>query len=301
MNKEESLEICAHIGKIIAEKAPRICYTKEELDEARAAYSDEKLRELEEEGYYYGDFERFYVTFRFCTGMDLWGWADENFLKKLFLNTRKMDARAFLEDPYLKNVKIREQKRGDILLTEAHYERGEFFQYGMPTLSDQIVVPKIGFFTERVPFPAVYEKNIPWVSVCPSEISSMSPDVPDAHGKVLVLGLGLGYYPFRICENEAVKEITVVEKNGDIISLFREQILPQFPRKDIVRVVQADAFDFLEKCKVGEYDFCYADIWESWVDGKKCCEKIFPQEIRLKGTTFRYWIKDEILWYMENA
>ena len=128
----------------------------------------------------------------------------------------------------------------------------------------------------------------------------MSPDLEEAEGRVLVLGLGLGYYPYRLMENKRVEKITIVEKNPHIIALFREQILPQFPHKDKIRIVEADAFEFLVETENGAFDFCYADIWEGWEDGAAAYEKILPHEKRLWDCRFRYWIEKEILWYREN-
>ncbi len=301
MDKETSLDITAHIGRVIAEYAPKISWTQKELEEKRAEYSDEKLRKLAEEGYYFGDFELFYVMLRFCDGMDLWSRADEIYLKKLFRQAKRFDKKEFKSNPYLRDIKVGEQRRGKFLLTESFYERGEFFQYDMPALAEEIVVPKIGFFTEKVFFPSVYEGNIPWVSVCPSEISSMMPDTESARGKVLVLGLGLGYYPYLISRKNEVEKITVIEKSRGIIELFQKEILPQFSQKHKIKLVEADAIDFLEKTENGDFDFCYADIWEGWEDGAEAYEKILPHEKRLTKTEFRYWIKDEILWYQKNS
>lgn len=300
MTKEESLKITARIAKIIADCAPRISYTQKDLEASRASYGDEKLKRLKEEGYPTDDFEFFFAMLRFCDGMDLWKDADEEYLKKLFSEARKMDRADFLSDPYLSRIRVKEKSLGKILLTQAEYGRGEFFQYDMPCLSDEIVVPKIGFFTERVSFPAIYEGQIPWVSVCPSEIFSMAKDVPDARGRVLVLGLGLGYYPFLISQRDEVESITVVEKSPEIIRIFKEEILPQFPHKNKIRIVEADAFHFLEDTLPGRFDFCYADIWEGWVDGAACYQKILPHEKRLYDCEFRYWIRDEIRWYLKN-
>ncbi len=300
MTKEESLQVTGHIARVIAERAPSISYSPGDLKKARESYSDEKLQELKEDGFYFDDFELFYVMFRFCSGMDLWNRADEDYIRALFARAKKFDRKEFYRDSYLSQIQVPTRGLGNFLLTQAEYARGEFFQYDMPCLSDEIVVPKIGFFTQKVAFPAVYEGNMPWVSVCPSEIFSMTPDVAPASGRVLVLGLGLGYYPFLISNKEDVKEITIVEKSPEIIRLFREEILPQFPHREKICIEQEDAFHFLEKTEEGEFDFCYADIWEGWEDGARCYRKILPQEKRLSGCRFRYWIKNEILWYMEK-
>mgnify|MGYP003309616157 CR=1 FL=1 len=56
-------------------------------------------------------------------------------------------------DKYLKNIKVPTVSNGNVLLTNACYEKGEFFQYDMPKLSEELVVPKLGFFNSRVFFP----------------------------------------------------------------------------------------------------------------------------------------------------
>ncbi len=301
MTKEESLAVTGYIARIIAENAPRISYTANQVEEARAKYSKEELHRLAVEGFYQGDFETFYIMLRFCGGINLWDRADEEYLRALFAQAKKMDPNQFRRDPYLEKIRIKKRRLGEILLTESQYEAGEFFQYAMPDLQGDLVVPKIGFFPERVSFPAIYEGTMPWVSVCPSEISSMTPDLEPARGKVLVLGLGLGYYPFCVSEKKSVQTVTVVEKNPEIIRLFQEEILPQCPHKEKIRICQADAFSFLERVQPGDYDFCYADIWEGWEDGARAYKKIFPHEKRLVGTQFCYWIKEEILWYLEET
>ena len=301
MNLEESLSVTALIGKAIAAGAPQISFSPRQYAEARSEYSDEKLAELEKLGFYHGDFELFYTVKSFADALDLWKISDGDYLKKMFSLAKRFDRAEFYEDPYLKQIKIQEKRIGEILLTNAVYEKGEFFQYDMPRLREELVVPRLGFFTEQVSFPAVYEGNTPWVSVCPSEIFSMQPDVAPAFGRVLVLGLGLGYYPFLVAQKEDVEKITVVEKNPRIISLFRSEILPFFPNAGKLRVVQADAFDFLEDTEAGAFDFCYADIWEGWVDGSALVKRLKPHEKRLYGTRFRYWIGDEIKWWQENA
>ena len=62
MNFEESLSVTAQIGKAIARGAPQITCSPEELAEARSAYSENKLAELEKLGFYHGDFELFYYV-----------------------------------------------------------------------------------------------------------------------------------------------------------------------------------------------------------------------------------------------
>ncbi len=297
MTKEESLAVTALIAEKIAVSAPSVPYTPKDVKEARAAYSDQKIAELQKDGYLGDDFELFYVLCRFLEGMNLWNKLDERYLLALFREARKFDRAAFYADPFLREIEVPEKRIGKHLLLQAFYDRGEFFQYDMPDLDAEIVVPKLGFFPQKVAFPSVYEGNIPWVSVCPSEIASMQSQIRAAHGRVLVLGLGLGYYPFCISKKKEVERITIVERDPEILQLFREHLLPQFSEKEKIVLVQADAFDYLQKLEDGVFDFCFADIWEGWTDGLEAYEKIKPEDERLTGTEFTYWIEKEILWY----
>ena len=301
MTREESLVLSAYIGEVIAQGAPRIVLSPKELDEAKKGFSREKLAELTNRGLYHGDFELFYTLLRFCDGLGLWSKADGDYLRLLFSSAKKHDGASFRENSYLKTLDIRERRLGRFLLTEASYAKGEIFQYDMPPLDGNLVVPRLGFFTEEVRFPAVYEDNMPWVSICPSEINTMTADAVHARGRVLILGLGLGYYPFLISEKKEVKTITIVEKSQEIIRLFQEELLPQFPHKEKIRIVEADAFRFLEETEPWEFDFCYADIWEGWEDGAIAYEKILPYEKRLYETQFCYWIEKEIQWFRKES
>ena len=160
------------------------------------------------------------------------------------------------------------------------------------------IFDELGYFDEDVSFPAIYEGNMPWVSACPSEINSMSGSLSEVSGKVLVLGLGLGYYPFIASQKSNVREITIVEINSGIIDIFTRYVLPQFPMKQKIKIVCADAIKYMASVKKGEYDYCFADIWEGAEDGADRYIAIKKYEAQLHGTKFSYWIEDEIKRYL---
>lgn len=68
-------------------------------------------------------------------------------------------------------------------------------------------------------------------------------------------------------EKEEVESVTVVEMNRDVISLFKRNILPQFPNKEKIRIIEADAFAFIEKQEDGIYDTAFSDFWSGVDDG----------------------------------
>ena len=153
---------------------------------------------------------------------------------------RILYADQFEADPYLAAMKdLPDQIReGRFTLAMVSYEKGELLAYDAPSgsgLSDKeagevLIVPNIGCFDRKVRFPAIYEEEIPWMSVCPSEMNTLREPLEDARAflrqrkdsRVLVLGLGLGYYPFLISLEDSVKEIVIVEYSREIIDLFEK-------------------------------------------------------------------------------
>ena len=211
------------------------------------------------------------------------------------IKRKLLDAEEFKRNPYIRNIRIPTVRAGNYILTTAAYEPGETLEYDMPDFSKAPPEHRYGYFDQRVEFPGIYEGVVPWMSVCPSEIRSMARHIERARGKVLVLGLGLGYYPYMISLKDEVEDITIVEKAPEIIQLFRDHLLPQFEYKDKVSVIESDAFSYVGALTGGEYDFCFADIWENASDGAWACRKLRDAEQRLAGTDFAYWIDDAII------
>lgn len=298
MDTARSLEVTGAIASLIARQSPYIDYTVRDLKNAQSACDEAQRAAYRAAGLLHDDFELFYVLKRFCDETKLWQAADEGYMQRLFGEARRYTPEDFANDPYISAVRAPHAKIGNFTLTEMTYERGEMFQYDMPDLSADIVVPKLGFCTGRVRFPAIYEGNMPWMSVCPSEICSMRKPIRQAHGHVLVLGLGLGYYPFAIAQKEDVESIVIIERQQEIIDLFTAHLLPQFPNKEKISIVHADAYDYLDRVEDYLFDFCFADIWEGQQDGAEHYLRIREYEKRLPSTTFTYWIEEAIRWYI---
>ena len=292
--QEEILNAGVRIASAIASGAPAVDYTPEELEEAKGRFSHEELEAVER---YFCPFETYYVVCRFLDAIGEGDALPPRMLPLLCRAAKQLDKRAFRADPYLSAVKIPKDgvREGDFLVAENRYERGEVFQYEMPDFDEEFVVPRLGFFSSPVRFPAVYEKSVPWMSVCPSEISSMREDIDAAGGRLLVLGLGLGYYPFMASLRDGVSEITVIERSPEIKGIFEKHLLPQFPRRDKIKVVLADAFDALDAAEPDSFDFCYADIWEGAADGLPLYRRLKPYEKKFPRARFAYWIEKQLL------
>ena len=78
--------------------------------------------------------------------------------------------------------------------------------------------------------------------------------VANAHGNVLIGGLGIGLILLAIQDKEDVKQITVVEKNEEVINLVGNQL----PLNSKVHIVNDDVFEYKPLFK---YNTIYMDIW----------------------------------------
>ena len=231
--------------------------------------------------------------------------ADRNprhrvFAERYFEPTiRRLDAAPYRNDPYYKTVRLPEKALNGWCMTTKAYQPYEVFCYDDPTeLPDGRELPRIGYFTEPFSFPAVLENERLWMAITPNEVETMRWDIAAAHGKTAVFGLGLGYYAFMTAMKENVSSVTVIERDESVISLFREYLLPQFPHQEKITVVQADAYEYLEK-EMGkeQYDFAYVDLWHDVLDGTPMYLQARQMEKHSPGTEFTYWIeKSMLLW-----
>lgn len=205
---------------------------------------------------------------------------------------------AFEDDPYLKTIAFQREKSGRFELTRDKYARYELMHYTVPCCrGGGIMIPRLGTFDHRFRFPCIREDGTTWMSITPNEILTMKEPIEKARGKVITFGLGMGYYAFMASEKEDVESVTVVEREKDVIDLFSSFILPQFPHKEKIRIIQADAFDCVADLKDGDYDFCFADLWQgvsdcvTYLRMKTACNRFQKMETS-------YWIEDSIAAYM---
>lgn len=230
---------------------------------------------------------------------------DEEELKKLlecgFLSdVRLLSAKDFLGNPYLKKIRLKEKRSGKWSLSWNYFLPYEGFLLKATESKgkekDYALKDAIAFFPEKVDYPVVLEKDHVWMSVTPYEIETMKEPLKKATGKVLALGLGLGYYPFMALEKKEVEEVVVVEKDRDILSLFEKEILPQFPRKKIT-LIHADAKDYLEK-KNTTFDTTFFDIHSTAEDSLESYLLALKERKRTGNVSF--WIESSTLSFLRQ-
>ena len=207
---------------------------------------------------------------------------------------RILDTKRYTENPYYKNVKLPDVKIGNWEFKNEIYPA-----YRGVIANDMIInedfseIPPLGFFTEDFPFPAVLEDGNEWMTLTPVDLDTSDEAISEAHGKVVTFGLGLGYYAYMVSQKDEVESITVVEKSEKVIELFTKYVLPQFPNKEKIRIVNADAFEYAECIMPTEnYDVAFVDTWRDASDGAPMYERMKALEHLSSGTKFLYWIEN---------
>lgn len=232
-------------------------------------------------------------------GLDIDGSPDERILIRDYItpSVRVMDAEKYRNNPYYKNIRIPEIKKGRWEL-----KREKYPAYRGVIANDMIIagsfreIAPLGFFKEDFEFPAVLEDGNEWMTLTPVDLDTSDEAIERAHGKVVTFGLGLGYYAYMVSEKENVESVTVVEKSADVIALFKEYILPQFSHPEKVRIVNADAFEYAENTMPAEeFDVAFVDTWRDASDGAPMYERMKPLEKLSPNTDFLYWIENFLI------
>ena len=276
MNETDYLnQISGQIGKVIAEQDPVMKIDDRNVFTVMTEFLSDFIPEI---------------------GRDLIDGNVDQYIAHLLENARVLDPSLLNDDPYIRKIRFNTIKSGRYLLTNDSYEKGEILQYDFPKIDHGVYLPRLGYFSKKTNFPTIYENGIPWMSVIPSEINTMKGPISHAHGRMLVLGLGLGYYQYCTALKKEVSQITVIEKSKDVIQLFEDSILPQFESSAAkkIKLIEADAAEYMKTVRDGDYDGVFADVWQGAADGHQWYERLHPYELQWKHTSFDYWIEEYI-------
>ena len=155
-------------------------------------------------------------------------------------------------------------------------------------------IPSFGFFNKKFNYLAVLENKREWMTITPNEINTMQKAIDEANGNVITFGLGLGYYPYMVSLKDDVKNVTIVEKDPNVIDMFTKNILPLFPNGDKIKIVNEDAFEFLKDNNLIDFNYVFVDIWHDVKDGIFLYLKFKAIEDNY-SLTFNYWIENEMI------
>lgn len=220
-----------------------------------------------------------------------------SFYKRIGLKDYQLNVshKLITEMPFNKNINLDFMKKSpnykEYIIPKDKYEPVDYAIYDKMGNS---YVPLVKF-DEDIKLPMICEDNIGWMTPVLFEETTMRPCVEKAKGNILVVGLGIGFFPYNCLLKEDVKKITIIEYNQDIIDLFKENILPQFPRKDDVEIIQGDAYDYLNNEYIKKFDYTFVDIWRNDSDGVVILSNLFKNIDFSENLNIDFWVEDAIL------
>ncbi len=221
--------------------------------------------------------------------------GDERRLIRDYLSksVRVLDTEKYKNNPYYKNIRIENLKDGEWEFRLESYEAYRAVIVGDMICEDDFTeYAPLGFFREKFDFPAVLEGGNEWMTLTPVDLDTSDEAIEAAHGKVITFGLGLGYYAYMASEKASVTSVTVIEKSERLIGFFKKHILPQFPNRDKIRIINADAFEYAEhEMPKEKFDLAFVDTWRDASDGAPMYKRMKPLEKLSAGTKFLYWIE----------
>lgn len=88
--------------------------------------------------------------------------------------------------------------------------------------------------------------------------------IENAHGDILIFGLGIGLIVFPLLNESDVRSITIVEKDSELPNLVGP-VIKTIDSMGKVTILNGDAFEYADKLDK-KYDTIYFDIWARITD-----------------------------------
>lgn len=134
-----------------------------------------------------------------------------------------------------------------------------------------------------------------WMSMVPMEIESQEIGLAAACGHTVVLGLGMGWAAANAALNPAVEQVTVIERDPDVIALVeRLGVFTQLPAASRSKLELAEA-DALRWRPDGPVHSLQADIWTTFVAPGRW-EEVHRIQDNIGASSLYFWGQELELW-----
>lgn len=214
----------------------------------------------------------------------------------VYNSLKQLKNEKYINNDYNMHIKANNKSSCWEFVTQ-QYQSFESFPCGL-TIVDElnyyIEFPQIGYFKHPYNYMSVLENNREWMTITPNEIETMQKHINNANGNVLTFGLGLGYYAYMVSQKMNVEKVTIVERDLNIIKMFKENILPFFSNKHKINIIHDDAFHYLQNNNLENINYVFIDIWHDVQDGIFLYLQFKSIEDNY-DVAFNYWIEEEII------
>ena len=152
----------------------------------------------------------------------------------------------------------------------------------------------MSYFEKPFYYLVIKQQDVTWMSVTPFEINTMAPVIDTMRGRVVTLGLGLGYFASMAALKPGVKEVLVIEKDQQVIEIFLKHIYPHLENKEKIKIHHEDAFDYLRN-NTRPFDHLFVDIHHTAEDGLPMYIRMKKLEKLSRSGKWHYWLESSIL------
>ena len=252
-------------------------------------------------------------------GLDL---NDKYTLNKLnefeVFNVKELDVDSFKKDKYYKDINPKEVKikiyQNTYHLYYKYYKPFNYFIYDEIKTKDNDYkeINSLGYFSSSFKYLALDKNDETWMSIIPHEINTMKEDIKKINGNVVIYGLGLGYFIYLLSLKEEVNKIIVIEKDKEIINIFKEYIFKLFNKNSQNKIIvkEDDAFKFNETKLINNkyidkdvniiINYAYIDIYHNPLDALPSYIRFIQNEYKNNEITYFYWIEESIICYIRR-
>lgn len=202
----------------------------------------------------------------------------------------------FLKSPYHSNIKLDQINDDNFTYSKEQIIADELFNIDSIQLDEKRELNdwmKLRAIDQSYDSIILWRNDEVWMLDAPSEANTIDPCAKRATGDVLTYGLGIGYFIYMAMLNSNVKSITVIENSQDVIQMFENYLLPQFPKLPLT-IIHGDAFDYHNKEYLANFDYVFIDIYQSNRDGLLMIEKLLEQ-YNPPIDKIDFWIEDSCL------
>ena len=233
--------------------------------------------------------------------LDYFELDENNIDNQVIINTylsnafKKLDISSYEDNSYKKSLKIQEITQNSYKLLELRYPKYSFFPIDDIKVDDKDYYREyttLGYFDKDYHYLTLSKNNNIWMCITPNEINTMKPHISKARGKVITFGLGLGYFAFMAANKKEVSKVTIIEKDENVINLFLDNLLPHFPNINKIEIIKEDAFSYISRDHLINYDYAFFDLWHNAEDGLPLYIKIKELGINCDSG---YWIEESLI------
>lgn len=201
----------------------------------------------------------------------------------------KLDYIEYLNNSFIKDIRIENKEFAKYSLKKNYYSPYECFLYSEIKVKDSAFYKEInnlGYFDKQIEYYELLKGDTIISEINPFEINITNNFLADAKGKVLVYGLGLGYFPYMASLKKEVSSIDVYEKDSMIIEIFNTLSI-----KDKIKVFNIDLFKNFEKIS-NDYDYIYFDFND--ISASTLIKYIFAKKYETNFANTKFLYKNEV-------